>query len=183
MYNAEYIKTHHGGLDHDALMLELRSNLDWFVDWKVKDNVGPDFLDVGCCEGTAMIGMQERGYRSHGFDVIPESHKPGCTTIAKHFSASLFPRQYHAVLCREVVEHVDDPAGMIVELFNVTHRRGFMQLQTPRPTEKENRIGYQGVHICLMSPFFIRYQLGRVGFEIKDYRMWKQGQAWLCQKR
>lgn len=182
MYNASYINTHHGGHTNEHLLQELRPNLDWFVDWKVKDDVGKDFLDVGCCEGLAMRGMQDRGYSVHGFDVIPEAAREGCTTIAPVFRAGLFPQKYHAVLCREVIEHVDTPMQFMTELSYVTHGGGFLQLQTPRPTEAFNPIGYQQAHICLLSPFWIRYWLERLGFEIKDYRIWDMGQVWLCKK-
>lgn len=182
-YTAEYITTHHGGHDDEHLLQELRANLDWFVDWKVKEDVGKDFLDVGCCEGLAMRGMQDRGYSVHGFDVIPEAARPGCTTIAPTFQASLFPQCYHAVLCREVIEHVDTPMQFITDLANVTAKGGFLQLQTPRPTAAFNPIGYQGAHICLLSPLWIRYWVERLGFEIKDYRFWDGGQGWMCKKR
>lgn len=182
IYNANYIHTHHGGADSQYLMDQLHTNLEWFVDWKVKEQVGPCFLDVGCCEGTAMRGMADRGYSVHGFDVIPEAAQPGCSTIAPSFSAGLFPQKYHAVLCREVIEHVDSPMQFMTELANVTAHGGFLQLQTPRPTETFNPIGYQAAHICLLSPLFIRYWLERLGFEIKDYRLWDRGQAWMCKK-
>lgn len=182
MYTAEYINTHHGGHSPEYLMEQLHTNLSWFTDWKVKEDVGKCFLDVGCCEGSAMKGMQERGYSVHGFDVIPEAAQPGCTTIASSFSAGLFPQKYHAVLCREVIEHVDTPLQFLTELANVTAKGGFLQLQTPRPTESINPIGYQAAHICLLSPIFIRYWLERLGFEVKDYRLWAQGQAWMCKK-
>lgn len=178
MYNAEYIKTHHGGHSDEYLLQELRANLDWFVDWKC----GKDFLDVGCCEGMAMKGMADRGFSVHGFDVIPEAARPGCTTIAPVFRAGLFPQKYQAVLCREVIEHVDTPMQFITDLANVTCGGGFLQLQTPRPTAEMNLIGYQAAHICLLSPWWIRYWLERLGFEIKDYRLWEQGQAWMCRK-
>lgn len=182
MYTGEYINTHHGGADDAYLVDQLRSNLDWFVDWRVKDEVGKDFLDVGCCEGTAMRGMAERGFAVHGFDVIPEAAQPGCSTIASSFSAGLFPQKYHAVLCREVIEHVDTPMQFMTELANVTAKGGFLQLQTPRPTAEFNAIGYQRAHICLLSPMFVRYWLERLGYEIKDYRIWEQGQAWMCKR-
>lgn len=182
IYNAEYIKIHHGGHSDEYLLSQLHTNLEWFVDWKVKQDVGSCFLDVGCCEGLAMRGMAARGYAVHGFDVIPEAAQPGCSTIAPSFNAGLFPQKFHAVLCREVIEHVDTPLQFLTELANVTARGGFLQLQTPRPMDTVNPIGYQTAHICLLSPMFIRYWLERLGFEVKDYRLWDKGQAWMCKK-
>lgn len=190
LYTADYLQQHHGGLTIDEEMLSLRSNLDWFEDYKT-DIEGRDFLDVGCCRGVAMMGMQQRGWSVHGFDVIPESAQPGCSTIAPQFQASLFPQKYHAVMCREVIEHVDHPMQMLTELANVTNKKGYLQLQTPRPTDPTakdekgiatNGIGYQAAHICILSPQWVKYWLERLGFEIKDYRLWDLGQCWMAKR-
>lgn len=184
LYQDSYILAHTSHIGEEKLIQEIRPNLDWFVDWKVKEDVGKDFLDVGCCDGIGMKGMAERGYSVHGFDVIPGAARPGCTTIAPHFQANLFPQQYHAVLCREVIEHIDIPMQFLTELASVTAKGGFLQLQTPRPSVAFNPIGYQEAHICLLSPHWLRYWLERLGFEIKDYRLWDNpaGQAWMCKK-
>jgi len=165
LYNADYLQQHHGGITIDEEMLSLRSNMDWFEDYKT-DIEGRDFLDVGCCQ-------------------------PGCSTIAPQFQASLFPQKYHAVMCREVIEHVDHPMQMLTELANVTTKKGYLQLQTPRPTDPTvkdennvamNKIGYQVAHICILSPQWVKYWLERLGFEIKDYRLWDLGQCWMAKK-
>lgn len=180
-YNAEYLQTHHGGISLEEEAEQLRTNLDWFEDYK-PDTPGRDFLDVGCCRGVAMNGMANRGWSVHGFDVVPEAAQPGCSTIAPMFTAGLFPRKYHAVLCREVIEHVDHPMQMLTELAATTAKGGFLQIQTPRPTADRNDIGYQGAHITLLSPLWIRYWVERLGFEVKDYRLWDIGQCWMCKR-
>lgn len=184
-YNGEYLKKHHNCEDSEELDRLIRPNLDWFVDWKVKDDVGKDFLDVGCCEGSGLKGMAERGFSVHGFDVIPEAHREGCTTIAPVFMASLFKQKFHAVLCREVIEHVETPMQFITELYHVTAKGGFLQIQTPRPDPGNNQHAYQWAHLVILSPFWIRYWVEKLGFEIKDYRIYgdiEGGQMWLCKK-
>ena len=138
MYGEEYNQKHHGGISIDEELASMRSNLDWFQDYRPETS-GIDFLDVGCCRGAAMIGMQKRGWRVHGFDVTEASRQPGCSTIAPEFKASLFPQRYHAVLCREVIEHVDHQMQFLTELANVTERGGFLQVQTPRPTDPNGK--------------------------------------------
>ena len=182
-YTAEYITQHHGGISLEEERNQLTTNINWFEDYK-PDIHGRDFLDIGCCRGVAMTMMAERGWAVHGFDVIPEAAQPGCSTIAPSFRAGLFPQKYHAVMCREVIEHVDHPMQMLTEIAAVIHKGGYLQLQTPRPAATMNPIGYQGAHITLMSPLWIRYWLERLGFEVRDYRLWSNpgGQCWMAKR-
>jgi 2-polyprenyl-3-methyl-5-hydroxy-6-metoxy-1,4-benzoquinol methylase len=192
MYDERYYQTHHHHEgDPAALRDALRPNVDWFVDWKVAQDVGKDFLDVGCSDGTALTLMQERGFSVHGFDVAEACRQPGCTTIAPFFTADHFPQRYHAVLCREVIEHVDTPHQMLTDLYRVTARGGFLQLQTPRPSPTFHTGPYQRGHLVILSPLVVRFWLERLGFEVKDYRLWptpdedpgrQPGQAWMCRK-
>jgi hypothetical protein len=99
-----------GGIE--AAKEYVRSNIEWFDHHKDKCG-GLDFLDVGCLEGAAMMVAAEHGWRVHGFDVIEAARQPGCSTIHPYFAASLFPQVYHAVMCREVLEHVEGWRGFI----------------------------------------------------------------------
>lgn len=181
MYDANYIKNHHGLTTYEAEAEQLKSNIGWFNDYK-PEIAGRDFLDVGCTNGVAMTEMQNNGWSVHGFDIIPEAYREGCTTIAPAFSAGLFPMKYSAVMCREVIEHSPTPIQMLTELSYVTRKDGILQLQTPRPTPEVNPIGYQPAHLDLLSPMVIRYWLERLGFIIKDYWIWEQGQAWMAKR-
>jgi SAM-dependent methyltransferase len=154
-------------------------NLDWFEDFTAPGNT---FLDVGCCDGGGLHGMQELGWSVHGFDVSPLLYEGEHVTVAKVFKADLFPRQYDAVMCREVIEHVDDWRDMIREIYAVTAPDGLFQIQTPRPTVTPSRTCYQTFHLQLFAPLALRYELERVGFTILDARFWDIGQMWMCRK-
>ena len=163
-YGAEVLERRGDPLagDREALVRESTSNYDLF---EAHRGLAPgiDFLDVGCCEGAALTGMQDRGWRVHGFDVIPEVLAYGCTTVAPEFRASLFPRKYAAVLCREVIEHVGDWRGLLAELHAATLPGGLVQVQTPRPTPEACVIPYQRRHLQLFAPLALRYSCARRG--------------------
>lgn len=189
-YDAAYIATYADNEAHalrtpEEVEADMRPNLDWFVDHQ-GDAPGRDFLDVGCCDGSALRGMAKRGWGVHGFD-INRAAKAACPpgdhiTVATAFRANLFPQQYSAVLCREVLEHVPCWRSFLEELVLVTTRQGLCQIQTPRPAAKNNSIGYQGLHLQLLSPVLLRYWLERLGMSVIDYRVWKTGQAWMLKR-
>jgi SAM-dependent methyltransferase len=181
LYDADYVVRHHGlGNDLAAILDQLRSNLDWFGHHA--RGGGRDFLDVGHNEGAALTGMQDRGWSVHGFDVNPAADLGPHTTIAPAFRADLFPRQYDAVLCREVVEHVPDWRDFLGQLAAVTRPGGLVQVQTPRPWHEPHPTPYQRAHLQLFAPPALRRELERVGLSVIEDRQWLMGQAWLCRR-
>lgn len=178
-YNSTYL-THLsdqlGGLDGCAAALA--QNADWFGE----PSGDRTFLDVGCLEGGALKAMADRGWSVHGFDVIPEAKTGSHVTVAPTFAASLFPRQYRTILCREVIEHVAEWRGLLSELAAALQLGGLIQVQTPRPWYSLNPIPYQRYHMQLFSPMALRYWLNTVGLEIIELRLWEMGQAFLCRR-
>jgi SAM-dependent methyltransferase len=157
---------------------QVRSNCDWFPHYAHLVG-GRDFLDVGCCDGAALRVMAALGWSVHGFDVTEDARQPGCTTIQPYFAASLFPREYHAILCREVLEHVEGPRGFLSELTAALVPGGLLQVQTPRPWHEPHAIPYQAGHLHLYSPVALELAVRHLGYSVLDRRFWPYGQAWL----
>lgn len=186
LYTVEFEDFHrkHAGSNVDEAIEKMSTNLDWFQHHK---NGCPDnsFLDIGCCEGASLTGMQQRGWSVHGFEVFTPSYFGPHVTVAPEFKASLFPQRYSAVMTREVIEHVDGWRAFLHECYAVTNRGGLFQVQTPRPWEKDHPNIYSIAHLQLLSPAMMRYWLERIGFEVLDYRLWgdpQAGQAWMCRR-
>ena len=160
----------------------INSNLDWFGH---HHQLGDEktFLDVGCCDGAGLRGMQSRGWSVHGFDVFVPSYMGPHVTVAPVFSRWLLPRRYAAVLCREVLEHVECPDFLLHEIHGVSIPGGLVQVQTPRPWHEYHPIPYQRGHLFLASPDRLRGMLAMAMLDVIEYREWDMGQAFLCRAR
>lgn len=167
---------------HQVRVDEICSNLDWFGH-HADEKLGKDFLDVGCCDGAGLRGMQDRGWRVHGFDVFEPSYMGPHVTVAPFFHRWLFPRRYAAVLCREVWEHVQCPDLFLHELHGVTVPGGLVQLQTPKAIDHFHAIPYQRGHLQIASPAQLRRMLHGAMLDVIDAREWDLGQAYLCRAR
>lgn len=180
-YNDDFVKNvmSHGW---ETLLQQLDTNINVFNEYKALcPNM--DFLDIGHNEGAMLHRMQSEGFSVHGFDVNPYTYLGNHTTIAEEFLASLFPQKYGAVNCREVLEHVPDWVKLLTEIHKVMSKGGVLQLQTPRPTHKQNRFGYNWQHLALISPTLLIHNLNALGFVVLKSLYWEEGQMHLCQTK
>lgn len=183
MYDANYLAAHHGKTGDNVqadLLRELTTNLDLFDKYKgeLREH---SFLDVGCNEGAALVGMRQRGWQAWGWDCNP--HAAGENVVTHPiFGASLFQRQFTAILCREVIEHCPGPRQMIAELYQACKPGGFVQIQTPRPIREPHPIPYQHGHLQLFSPLMLQLECLRAGFRIAEERTWDIGQLLMLRK-
>lgn len=179
-YRDHVLKDLNGG-DEAAVLESLRSNVEWFRDYRAVCP-GRDFLDVGHNDGLMLRAMQEAGWSVHGFDVNPQCDYGPHTTIRPFFAASHFPRQYDAVCCREVVEHVDGWRQLLVELYRATKPRGVCTLQTPIPGAAGVFPVYQDAHLQIFSPIALEVELRKIGWDVRDRWLWPTGAAWMMQR-
>lgn len=182
MYTTEYLYTHTGQTDRALLKEQVRSNVDLF-DKHAKDLPNRDFLDVGCSDGTTMEFMADRGWAVHGFDVAKPHYYGPHVTVGAVFSRWLFPLRYSAVLCREVLEHVENPDQLLHELHGVACSGGLVQVQTPAPSDYYAPTTYQLAHLCIISPTRLKKMLDAAMFDLLEELNWGIGQAYLCRAR
>ena len=172
IYCIDYLK-HNGTAEENAE--QMQTNIDWF---EVYRKVAPskDFLDIGHNEGGGLLAMQRMGWRVHGFDVNPVCDYGPHTTIAPCFAANLFPQKYGAVLCREVIEHVEGWRQLLIEIHNVMLPGGLLQLQTPLPDRKNGPMVYQLAHLQIFTPHALKLYCRDAGFEVLDWMLWYGGE-------
>jgi 2-polyprenyl-3-methyl-5-hydroxy-6-metoxy-1,4-benzoquinol methylase len=104
---------------------------------------GHRVLDVGCGDGalTGLIAMRT-GARVHGVDSTADSVELARREFAKrglsgHFEAIAgygypFPdASFPAVVCSDVIEHVQNPADMLREMWRVLAPEGILVVTTP----------------------------------------------------
>jgi Methyltransferase domain len=171
---------HTGGIER--CREQVRSNCEWFGH---HHQLGSDrtFLDVGCGDGAALDVMQSLNWSVHGFDVARPHYFGPHVTVAPCFHRWLFPRRYAAVLCREVLEHVECPDLLLHELHGVCVPGGLVQVQTPIPVEYAHPIPHHPQHLFLASPRRLREMLRTAMLDVIDERHWEIGQAYLCRAR
>lgn len=157
-----------------------KTNVRFFQKWKY---IAPslDFLDVGHCDGAALHNMQEAGWSVHGFDVQEKCRLGPHTTIAPEFKASLFPRQYGAIQCREVIEHVASWETLLDEMFKALLPYGLLQIQTPRPWHTTANV-YMVGHLQILSIQSLREAVTKRGCTLLDTLVWDAGHLVLAQK-
>lgn len=170
----------------DMLKADIRSNLDWIKDHAAKAP-NRDFLDIGCCEGAALVGMRERGWGAFGYDVCKGAGwaAPGNRIeTGPFFNRWLFnEKKFGAILCREVIEHVEGWRHLLHEVYHSLAPGGLFQVQTPRPTTKPLLQIYARQHLRIFSPASLENALVAHNFEILDGWVWEIGHAWLCQRK
>jgi len=107
-------------------------------------------LDVGCGEGGLTRMLWEKGYKSFGIDVDQEKIE----TAKKRFGATelnfemqdaaalKFPdKSFDLVLCLELIEHIDDPEGLLIEIARVLKPGGTLVISTPNRFSPEGLAG------------------------------------------
>lgn len=142
------------------------------------------FLDVGCGDGAMLDVMQGNGWAVHGFDIARPHFFGPHITVHPLFSRYLFPMQYSAVCCREVIEHVPFPEFLLHELHGCCQRGGLVQIQTPSPVPHFDGAIHSIGHLFVASPAMLQEMITAAHFTIVDEMHWgdtrQAGQAYLC---
>ncbi len=101
---------------------------------------GAEVLDVGCGNGIISRSLGEHGFKVRGIDVSEKA-------IEKARSLNTLPnvkfdvvsaeqlvadgQRYHAVVCSEVLEHLNDPGRLLKVLHQVIHDSGILIVTVP----------------------------------------------------
>jgi 2-polyprenyl-3-methyl-5-hydroxy-6-metoxy-1,4-benzoquinol methylase len=101
---------------------------------------GAEVLDVGCGNGVISRGVGEHGFVVKGVDVSQKA-------IEKARSLNTFPnvrfevvsaeqlvadgQRFHAVICSEVLEHLNEPGKLLKVLHQILHDNGVLVVTVP----------------------------------------------------
>ena len=107
---------------------------------KAKLPEGAVVLDVGCGNGVISRSLGSHGFNVKGIDVSEK-------TIEKAKALNKFPNvkfevisaeklvadgnKYHAVICSEVLEHLNDPGSLLKVLYQVLNKNGVLIVTVP----------------------------------------------------
>ncbi len=179
-YGTKWYRDHLSTGDHDPSPDALKVNVEWFREFR---GVGRDALDVGHLNGNGLAALKADGWNVHGFDVNPHGDYGPHTTIYPFFAAHLFPGLFDAVLCRDVIEHVEGWRALLMELWRATKPGGLVQIQTPRPTSGPTSIVHQRHHLQIFSVGELDRWCRWAGLEPFARKDWETGQALLCRRK
>ena len=101
---------------------------------------GAEVLDVGCGNGVITRSLGEIGFRVKGIDVSEKAI--ACAKELNKFSNVSFEvisaeqlvadgQLYHAVICSEVLEHLNDPGKLLHVLHQTLHDNGVLIVTVP----------------------------------------------------
>lgn len=101
---------------------------------------GAEVLDVGCGNGVISRNLGEIGFRVKGIDVSEKAIV--CAKQLNRFSNVSFEltsaeqlaadgKHYHAVICSEVLEHLNDPGKLVQVLHQTLHDNGVLIVTVP----------------------------------------------------
>ena len=174
----------------EAVLDQLNTNV-----WLFEKNMtlaGNSFLDVGYCDGAMLQRMHRKECRCVGFDVF--GHKAakiaaragidmGCLFHGKGLEdTALVNYTFNLIHCREVIEHVPDPAQLMRTMASMLNPGGLLQVQTPTPCGLDSRIPYQLQHLTLIAPQMLRAMGLSCGLRIVETLYWPQGQCVVFRK-
>jgi 2-polyprenyl-6-hydroxyphenyl methylase/3-demethylubiquinone-9 3-methyltransferase len=116
------------GTSGDAFSPSARTDATERIDWMVANAVGQSVLDAGCSQGIATLLLARAGRRALGVEPDDESinyarelllSEPADVRDRASFVVATAEdlvskgELYDSIVCGEVIEHLEDPAGFL----------------------------------------------------------------------
>jgi SAM-dependent methyltransferase len=135
-------------------------------------------LDVGCGNGEliGLVGQERRVSTLAGADLSPDQVErnrrrlPGVEFFALDIQSAALPRTFEAVVCSEVIEHLDDSAAAIANLARMVAPRGRLVVTCPAGTmyATERHFG----HVRHPTPQDLAAWANAAGLEVDTLLNW-----------
>jgi 2-polyprenyl-3-methyl-5-hydroxy-6-metoxy-1,4-benzoquinol methylase len=143
----------------------------------------PRVLDVGCATGALLEKLRDRGWDCVGVELSPAAdyarHERGLDVRGESLEESRFPpARFDLVLASHLIEHLNDPAAFVREVFRLLAPGGYFLATTP------NIAGFQARlfgsrwrsaifdHLYLFSATTLSALLRQSGFAVERVRTW-----------
>jgi SAM-dependent methyltransferase len=145
--------------------------------------LGP-FLDIGCATGLLPARLSQEGYAVEGLEIcLPAAEyarrRGGFPVHTRPLEEADLPRETYGIIhLSHVIEHVNDPAGLLRRLFDLLVPQGFLVITTP------NLGGLQSLlfgknwrsaipdHLFLFTPATLKRTAARGGFRFVRSQTW-----------
>jgi len=141
---------------------------------------GNSLLDVGCGSGKLVRYLRGHGVNACGVepnDALFDHFLAGesCFVRGTVQGASVLPQQFDIITAFDVMEHVDDPAGLIEHLVGRLSAGGRLYLSTPDAGSTPARLlgrrwhFYNRYHLSYFSPRTLEVLASRFGLASRHY--------------
>ena len=144
----------------------------------------PKVLDIGCATGSLLARLRERGWETVGVEISkPQAEygrrKRGLDIRDLPLEGNKFPSgHFNVVLASNLIEHINDPAGLAGEVHRILVPGGYFFVSTPNISGFQARL-FGGRwrsaifdHLYLFSAKTLSRLLGEKGFTIEKTATW-----------
>jgi SAM-dependent methyltransferase len=146
--------------------------------------IPPQILDIGCATGALLAFLREQGWHTTGVEISPPQaeyarRKRNLDVRTRPLEENRFPpASFRVVLASHLIEHLNDPAALVREVYRILIPGGFFYVTTP------NIAGFQARllgrrwrsaifdHLYLFSAKTLQALLGQSGFRVEKTATW-----------
>ena len=169
----------------DAGFIELEKELFLGVSSSLRSSVpGPHILDIGCAIGSLLSRLRDRGWETTGVEISgPQAgygrRERNLDIRSLPLEENKFPQgSFDTVLASHLIEHLNDPAALIREVWRILKPGGSFFVTTPNIAGFQARL-FRGRwrsaifdHLYLFSSKTLTRLLGENGFIIEKTATW-----------
>lgn len=144
----------------------------------------PELLEIGCATGALLNVFALQGWKATGVEVSKELAHYGheqfkldirnCTLENAHFSDASFSM----IFAFHLIEHLNDPASFLAELYRILRHQGKLVLITPNTASFQAHLMQEtwrsaiSDHLFLFSVQSLKTLLRTYGFCIEQIKTW-----------
>jgi len=145
-----------------------------------REVLGPDVLDIGYAQ---LPNPHLRQFRTVGLDLArpkqPSGYAEEIVGDAMNLAAALGARQFHSIVCGDIIEHLEAPYAFLRSLHPFLAGGGRLVLSTPNPLGfpqalfeflGSRRFYYTEEHMFSFLPRWVAHMLQVTGFRLAKTR-------------
>lgn len=147
-------------------------------------------VEIGSGRGDFLLELcRLTGGTGTGYDptCLPETDVPGVTFVDAYFDPSQHLRSYDLLVCRHVLEHLDDPASLLRSLQADAPAQAVLYLEVPAAEFNFSPAGMWDCiypHVSYFSAQSLAALVGRSGYDVLDAGTSFEGQfLWVEARR
>jgi SAM-dependent methyltransferase len=148
-----------------------------------QNTLAPSVFDIGCATGSLLHELEKRGWQCYGVEISPAA---GYARSKYSLDVRSLPLEqngfatgsFDVILASHLLEHLNDPGGILSEIYRLLKDRGRVFITTPNISGFQARI-FRGAwrsaifdHLYLFSVKTLTALLRKSGFSVECIRTW-----------